>query len=843
MTRRSDTKPRGNPVTDALEARLHELENRCAQLENALAEGIENTRRYLNLAEVILVSLDDQGIIIMVDGKGCELLGYEQNELIGHSWFDTCIPKEDRDTVYSTFRQIMKGDAEYPEYYENNILTQNGELRRISWHNRLTKDSAGRITGTLSSGIDVTERTKAVKALELSEAHFRNIIDISPVPYALNDDQQNITYLNPAFVKTFGYDISDIPTLSDWWPKAYPNAEYRSWIARTWDQHLQIAARDNTPFIPLELEIHCKDGSKRYVLASAALLSETVKGNHLVILYDITELKLTELARQNSENQYRIIVETAQEGIWTVDAKGLTTFANPKIAEILGYTADEMLGRSMYDFMDDKGREIAERNMERRKAGISEKHKFKFRKKNGDDVWTELQTSPLVDNKGGHAGALAMISDITERFHSDMNLRKSEEKYRLLFENMTTGFALHEVVFDEQGKPYDYRYLEINPAFEKLTGVAASQLLGKTVLEVLPETEQYWIDIYSRVAITGEPIAYQNYSRELGKTYDTWAFSPAKNQFAVIFSDITDRKKAEDELAALAERLELATRAAHLGIWDWDIINNQLNWDERMFELYGIHKSNFSGAYEAWGASIHPDDKEFMEICTKDAITGVRPYDTEFRVIWPDQSIHHIKAYGQVVFADDGKAIRMTGINYDITDRVQSQNELHFMAHHDPLTSLPNRSFFMSQLSRAIKRAERSRGSIAVFFMDLDRFKNINDTFGHDTGDKLLRLIATCLLKEIRGSDTIARLGGDEFAVIMEDINSDEDVVHAAEKIIDLLSRPFTIDNNEFYGTTSIGISMYPGDATSPQALLKNADTAMYQAKALGRNTYRFYSK
>ncbi len=189
------------------------------------------------------------------------------------------------------------------------------------------------------------------------------------------------------------------------------------------------------------------------------------------------------------------------------------------------------------------------------------------------------------------------------------------------------------------------------------------------------------------------------------------------------------------------------------------------------------------------------------------------------------------------------KPVRMTGINYDITDRVQSQNELRFMAHHDSLTSLPNRTFFMSQLSRAIKRAERSKGSIAVFFMDLDRFKNINDTFGHDTGDKLLRLIADCLLKEIRGSDTIARLGGDEFAVIMEDINSDEDVIHAAEKIIDLLSRPFTIDNNEFYGTTSIGISLYPGDATSPQALLKNADTAMYQAKALGRNTYRFYSK
>ena len=843
MPKRPKSIPQGSPSSADIKDKIKQLERRCVELDIALTEQTNNTKHYLDLARVILLALDTQGKITMIEGKGCELLGYKQSELIGQSWFDLCIPNDQYDEVFFTFQQVIRGDAEFTEYIENSILTSSGDLRCIAWHNSLTKDDTGKITGTLSSGIDITDRVQAVQAREKSDVHFRNIIDASPVPYALNDDLQNITYLNPAFISTFGYDLSDIPTLADWWPKAYPDAEYRSWVARIWAKHLQSAAKDNKPFVPLELKIQCKNKSYRYVLASATLVSETINGNHLVILYDITEIKLAQLAQQDSDNRYRIIVETAQEGIWTIDNNEHTTFVNPKMADILGYSQQEMSGKSLYDFMDDEGHAIAAKNIERRKSGITEQHSFKFKHKNGNDIWTELQTSPLLDNYGNYAGALAMVSDITDRYLSDKALRESEKKYRQLFENMTTGFALHEVIFDDHGKPCDYRYLEINPAFEKLTGVPASALLGKTVLEILPETEQYWIDVYSRVAITGEPVAYQNYSRELDKTYDTWAFSPEKNQFAVIFTDISERKKSEDEVAALAERLALATHAAQIGIWDWAITNNTLTWDDRMFELYDINKNDFSGAYEAWIASVHPADMDYINQSLQDSFSGTTPYDVEFRIIWPDGTVRYIKADGHVVYDDTGKAVRMTGTNYDITDRVHSQEELRFLAHHDALTALPNRTYFMDHLSRALKRATRNNKSVAVFFMDLDRFKNINDTYGHETGDKLLQLIAECLSKEVRGSDTIARLGGDEFAVILEDIQNDDDIIMTAEKILSLLSRPFVIENIEFYGTTSIGISLFPDDATTSQSLLKNADTAMYQAKAQGRNTYQFYSK
>jgi diguanylate cyclase (GGDEF)-like protein/PAS domain S-box-containing protein len=956
---------------DNARIRINELEDRCRQAEEAIQKQRNNTTRYLELAEIILVALDEKACITMIGGKGFELLGYKPDELIGKNWFEICLPPEEVDPVYAVYRQLMQGEIKAVGYYENQILTKQGERRYVAWHNALRKDADGRIIGTLGAGIDFTDRKRAEDALRQSEAHFRNIIDASPVPYALNDEQGNITYLNPAFINTFGYDLTDIPTLADWWPLAYPDEQYRTWVTDTWQQRLDEAKRNNTAFEPLELTIRCKDGSNKVVLAGAASLTHSYKGTHLVSLVDLTERKHAEEALRDSETRYRTIVETAQEGIWTIDADNHTSFVNPKMAEILGYTVEEMQGRSLYDFMDDEGRHIAEQNVERRKAGIAEQHDFKFTSKQGEAVWAELNSSPLIDADGNYLGAMAMVTDITERRKANEALRLSEKKYRLLFENMTTGFALHEIICDDQGKPIDYRFLEVNPAFETLTGVKTSDLVGKTVLEVLPNTEQYWIDTAGRVALTGESIAYQNYSRELQRTYDTWLFSPEKYKFAVIFTDITERRKTEQELATLMERLDLATNAAQLGIWDWDVVNNEVVWDDRMYDLYGLKKEDYHAAYDAWVSVLFPDDREEAEQAVQNALTHQQPYDVEYRVRWPDGTVRFLKANGSVIRDEQGKPLRMIGINYDITERkqaeqalrqsenllglsqelghigswewnladeqvtwskemyriygldpanshvsfdnameaihdedrdyvaqqvqamlkgkeidhyefrivrpggeirkvwsraevqrdsdgkavkvigtvqdvterAQDQEQLRFLAHHDVLTELPNRVLLMDRLALAISRAARNNEMIAVFFMDLDRFKIINDTYGHDIGDKFLKVIAKCINEDVRETDTIARFGGDEFALILEDVHHIEDVAHIAEKLLNTLARPYKIDQREFYVTASIGISVFPDDAADAQSLMKNADAAMYRAKDLGRNNYQFYSK
>ncbi|MBE0583458.1 MAG: PAS domain S-box protein, partial [Desulfofustis sp.] len=170
--------------------------------------------------------------------------------------------------------------------------------------------------------------------------------------------------------------------------------------------------------------------------------------------------------------------------------------------------------------------------------------------KNGQDpTWIEINTRPLFAS--GASAPYAVIisfSDITTRKLTEQSLLQSERKFRLLFENLTVGFALHEMVYDQDGRPIDYRYLEVNPEFERLTGTRAENLVGRTVKEIMPETETYWIEAYGKVALTGKPMSYQNYAREIGRHFDVWAFSPAKGQFAVVFSDITERRQVEDEL-------------------------------------------------------------------------------------------------------------------------------------------------------------------------------------------------------------------------------------------------------------------------------------------------------
>jgi diguanylate cyclase (GGDEF)-like protein/PAS domain S-box-containing protein len=178
----------------------------------------------------------------------------------------------------------------------------------------------------------------------------------------------------------------------------------------------------------------------------------------------------------------------------------------------------------------------------------------------------------------------------------------------------------------------------------------------------------------------------------------------------------------------------------------------------------------------------------------------------------------------------------------DITERMQVQERLQYLAHHDALTELPNRVLFMDRLTHALTRAQWHERVVAVLFLDLDRFKYINDTFGHNVGDKFLQHMAARLKSCVREGDTVARLGGDEFALLLEDVGQVADIAPVADKLLAALAAPFVLEGREFFVTTSIGISLYPADGVDGQTLLKHADTAMYRAKDLGRNNYQFYS-
>lgn len=178
----------------------------------------------------------------------------------------------------------------------------------------------------------------------------------------------------------------------------------------------------------------------------------------------------------------------------------------------------------------------------------------------------------------------------------------------------------------------------------------------------------------------------------------------------------------------------------------------------------------------------------------------------------------------------------------DVTERMRDEQRLSYLAYHDALTELPNRTLFMDRMKLAVARAERNDTLVAVMFLDLDGFKAINDTLGHDVGDALLKAVSSRLLEHVRAVDSIARLGGDEFTVLIEDVDRMKDIGEVAQTIVNAIHEPFCIHGHQIRSSTSVGISVYPTDGADPQTLLKNADTAMYYAKTHGKNTYYFYS-
>lgn len=307
--------------------------------------------------------------------------------------------------------------------------------------------------------------------------------------------------------------------------------------------------------------------------------------------------------------------------------------------------------------------------------------------------------------------------------------------------------------------------------------------------------------------------------------------------------DVTARKYTDHQLQETKERLEAAASAGLVGVWDWDIVNNHLYWDKVMYKLYGLREEDFTGAYEAWTHAIHSEDKERVEEAIQAALHRESDYTPEFRVVWPDGSIHHLKAIARTTFNKEGIALRMIGVNYDLTEQKTIQFELDRLAFYDRLTGLPNRRLLEDRLQQSIARASRDKLHVSLLFIDLDKFKPVNDEFGHRTGDWLLQQVTARMLANVRSSDTLARIGGDEFVAVLPDISGHAEALQIAEKLRAVLALPFAIPEGPSVSiSASIGVVIFPEQADNARDLLHLGDDAMYRVKKTGRNAVVLYT-
>ena len=306
-----------------------------------------------------------------------------------------------------------------------------------------------------------------------------------------------------------------------------------------------------------------------------------------------------------------------------------------------------------------------------------------------------------------------------------------------------------------------------------------------------------------------------------------------------------ERRHAEEALRVSQERLQLALEAANISVWEYDVSSGHVAFSRQLGPMLGYAAEEVPAHVDAWEELVHPTDRKKLRSELARHFRGETPnIDVEFRIRAKDQSWRWLQTLGRAVKRDAaGRALRMSGTHREVTELKKFQHELEYRANYDSLTGLGNKDLLVDRLGHAIALADRKRLKCALLYLDLDRFKVINDSLGHSAGDELLKVVAARLTQCVRASDQVARLGGDEFAVVLHEIEDATVIAGIAQKILDALDQPLRIGTHEAFTSASIGVAVFPDDGADHQALLKNADAAMYRAKEAGRNQVCFYTE
>ncbi|MEA3521489.1 MAG: EAL domain-containing protein [Campylobacterota bacterium] len=317
--------------------------------------------------------------------------------------------------------------------------------------------------------------------------------------------------------------------------------------------------------------------------------------------------------------------------------------------------------------------------------------------------------------------------------------------------------------------------------------------------------------------------------------------SRASNTMLASINDYLHKLKSLQE-AVIQRELHLrdAQRIAHVGSWEYWINNDQFEMSHELLRIFGINAKNYQSSWNHFLDFIIQDDRQSVENTFIQAIEEGSQFNIKYRCMKDNAEIIHIHTQGKVRKKSDG-SIKMTGVSMDISKQHRSQEIIEKLAYYDPLTELPNRALFKDHLQKAIALSKRHKEKIAVLFIDLDRFKLINDSLGHLVGDELLKAVSKILVENLREEDTVSRLGGDEFTILLTSIKDEKDIEIIANNLLSSINKRLKIGRHELYISLSMGIAYYPNHGSTSDELIKHADTAMYKAKELGRNNFQFY--
>ena len=639
-------------------------------IEERLKKERDRAQMYLDIAGVMIVAIDAEGKVTLINRKGCEVLGYDEDEITGKNWFDNFLFQKDYDNVRDIFQQLMQGNLGPLEYEENPIITKSGQKKLIAWHNTLLKNEKDEIIGTLSSGEDITEHKRAEEALRESEGKYRNLIESIHQGIWSIDEDAYTTFVNPSMAEMLGYTVDEIQGkhLFDFMDKKnieIANKKLESRRSGIKEQH--------------EFEFRRKDGSSVFTLLETTPINDK-DGNYtgaIAGVIDITERKKAE----ESLKLFRALIERSNDAIEVVDPKtGQLLEVNEKDCEDLGYSREELLSLKVFDIDPQIDPSLyTEITMnELRKTGSMSRESL-HKRKDGTTFPVEINLSYVQLDRDY---LVTVARDITERKRAEEALRQSEDKFKTVAEqspNMIFIYRKGKVIYANKlaEERMGYKREEFySPDFDFLSLIAPDSLeLVKSKLKEHIEGKE--VAPYEYALITREGKRIEAIINVKLIDYE------GERAILGIVTDITDHRQAEEERAKLQAQLSNAMEMAHLGHWEYDVSKDFFTFNDHFYKIFRTTAEQVGGyrmsSSEYARRFIHPEDRDLMIEESRKSYESSDPYfsnQLEHRILYADGQVGYITVRYFLVKDDQGKTVKTYGVNQDITERKRMEEEL-----------------------------------------------------------------------------------------------------------------------------------------------------------------------
>ncbi|MFY9552343.1 MAG: EAL domain-containing protein [Thermoanaerobaculia bacterium] len=546
------------------------------------------------------------------------------------------------------------------------------------------------------------------------------------------------------------------------------------------------------------------------------------------------ERRLAQKALTESELRFRSLAESAPDAILAVDAVGTLLFANRAAGALFGYPVAALIGQAVTSLVPDyRPRRPKEPGSPRPRFAAAGRHA------DGRTLPLELSFGELV--RDGKRLTTVFARDLSEQTRAEGALRDSEERFR--HAAMLSSDLIHEC--DRQNNRIEW-FGDV----DRILGYANGEF---------PRTVEAWQkaihpEDQARVAAavathweTGAPFFEEYRVVRRDGTILHWHHSGTllpgtggqPSRCIGTVTDVSGRRQIEEALRLSEQRYRTLFERNLAGVYRSTLEGRILDCNESFARIFGYASREEVLRQAAWDFYEKPEDRRaaLAKLLERQSLTNY-----ELCLKRKDGSLVWVLESENLLEGPDGRLSVIEGTTIDITERKRAEEQVKHLAFHDPLTNLPNRLLFNDRLTLAVAQAHRHNHKLAVLFLDLDRFKVINDSLGHSVGDELLRQVAERIQEYVREGDTVARLGGDEFTLLVPGINVEEDAAKIARKVCDAIHTPFWIDGRELFVTTSMGVAVYPSDGHDAETLVRNADSAMYRAKEQGRDNYQLYT-